>query len=195
MATHRSGRSGAANSTAETPYMPNRALSFRIITYRPARSLAAQRSCRPRTRMAPSSAYIPASARFRAATIRVVGAQISQIAAALSLVRPAWSAGIGSLWSRSSVCEAPMSRTLAPPKEGRGPWCELDRGPTLKQLSGPYRRMEVITMTVVAILIAIGVVALVYVGLFFVVLGFFFAMFALDTTEAAPWRGVHSRHR
>jgi len=55
--------------------------------------------------------------------------------------------------------------------------------------------MEVITMTVVAILIAIGVVALVYVGLFFVVLGFFFAMFALDTTEAAPWRGVHSRHR
>jgi len=134
MATHRSGRSGAANSTAETPYMPNRALSFRIITYRPARSLAAQRSCRPRTRMAPSSAYIPASARFRAATIRVVGAQISQIAAALSLVRPAWSAGIGSLWSRSSVCEAPMSRTLAPPKEGRGPWCELGRGPDSKTI-------------------------------------------------------------
>ena len=88
-----------------------------------------------------------------------------------------------------------MSRTLAPPKEGRGPWCELDREPTLKQLSGPYRRMEVITMTVVAILIAVGVVALVYVGLFFVVMGFFFAMFALDTMKAAPWRSVHSRHR
>ena len=56
-------------------------------------------------------------------------------------------------------------------------------------------RMEVITMTVVAILIAAGVVALVYVGLFFVVMGFFFAMFALDTMKAAPWRGVHSRHR
>ena len=49
-------------------------------------------------------------------------------------------------------------------------------GPTLKQLGGPYRRMEVITMTVVAILIAAGVVALVYVGLFFVVMGFFFAI-------------------
>jgi hypothetical protein len=55
--------------------------------------------------------------------------------------------------------------------------------------------MEVITMTVVAILIAVGVVALVYVGLFFVVMGFLFAMFALDTTKAAPWRRVHSRHR
>ena len=50
-------------------------------------------------------------------------------------------------------------------------------------------------MTVVAILIAVGVVVLVYVGLFFVVMGFFFAMFALDTTGAAPWRGAHSRHR
>ena len=50
-------------------------------------------------------------------------------------------------------------------------------------------------MTVVAILIAAGVVALVYVGLFFVVLGFLFAMFALDTTEAPPWRGFLSRHR
>ena len=81
------------------------------------------------------------------------------------------------------------------PKEGRGPWCELDRGPTLKQLSGPYMRMEVITMTVVAILIAAGVVALVYVGLFVVVVGFLFAMFALDGTETAHWRGVHSRRR
>jgi hypothetical protein len=88
-----------------------------------------------------------------------------------------------------------MSRTLAPLKEGRGPWCELDRGLTLKQLSGPYRRKEVITMAIVAILIAVGVVALVYAGLFFVVMGFFFAMFALDTMKAAPWRGVHSRHR
>ena len=50
-------------------------------------------------------------------------------------------------------------------------------------------------MTVVAILIAAAVVALVYVGLFFVVMGFLFAMFALDTTGAAPWRGAHSRHR
>jgi uncharacterized membrane protein HdeD (DUF308 family) len=55
--------------------------------------------------------------------------------------------------------------------------------------------MEVITMTVVAILIAAGAVALVYVGLFLVVLGFLFAMFAFDTTEAARWRGIHSRHR
>ena len=88
-----------------------------------------------------------------------------------------------------------MSRTLAPPKEGRGPWCELDRGLTLKQLSGPYWRMEAITMTIVAILIAAGVVALVYVGLFLVIMGFFFAMFALDTMKAAHWRGLHSRHR
>ena len=50
-------------------------------------------------------------------------------------------------------------------------------------------------MAIVAILIAAGVVALVYVGLFFVVMGFFFAMFALDTMKVAPWRGIHSRHR
>ena len=50
-------------------------------------------------------------------------------------------------------------------------------------------------MTVVAILIAAGVVALVYVGLFLVVMGFLFAMFAFDITEAVPWRRVHSRHR
>jgi hypothetical protein len=55
--------------------------------------------------------------------------------------------------------------------------------------------MEVITMTVVAILVAAGVVALVYVGLFFVVMGFFFAMFALDAMKAGPWRRVHTRHR
>jgi uncharacterized membrane protein HdeD (DUF308 family) len=55
--------------------------------------------------------------------------------------------------------------------------------------------MEVITMAVVAILIAAGVVALIYVGLFFVVWGALLVMFALDKTEAARWRGVHSRHR
>jgi hypothetical protein len=55
--------------------------------------------------------------------------------------------------------------------------------------------MEVITMAIVAILIAAGVVALVYVGLFLVIMGFFFAMFALDTMKAAHWRGLHSRHR
>jgi hypothetical protein len=55
--------------------------------------------------------------------------------------------------------------------------------------------MEVIAMAVVAILIAAGVVALIYAGLFFVVWGALFAMFALGKTERARWLGVHSRHR
>jgi uncharacterized membrane protein HdeD (DUF308 family) len=55
--------------------------------------------------------------------------------------------------------------------------------------------MEVITMAVVAMLIAAGVVALIYVGLFFVVWGALLVMFAVDKTEADRWRGVHSRHR
>ena len=88
-----------------------------------------------------------------------------------------------------------MSGTLAAPEGVRGPWCELYRGPTLEQLGGPYRRMEVIAMAVVAILIAAGVVALIFAGLFFVVWGALLAMFALDKTEGARWLGVHSRHR
>lgn len=92
--------------------------------------------------------------------------------------------------------QSPNEQDFSPTeKRSEVPGVSLTEGPTLKQLSGPYRRMEVITMAVVAILIAAGVVALVYVGLFFVVMGFFFAMFALDTMKAAPWRGVHSRHR
>ena len=66
---------------------------------------------------------------------------------------------------------------------------------TLEQLGGPCRPMEVITMAVVAILIAAGVVVLVYAGLFFVVWGALLGMLALDKTERARWRGVHSRHR
>lgn len=60
---------------------------------------------------------------------------------------------------------------------------------------GPYRRMEVIMMTVFAILIAAGVVVLIYAGLFVVVWGALLAMFALDTRGPARWRGAHSRHR
>ena len=52
-----------------------------------------------------------------------------------------------------------------------------------------------ITVAVVAILIAAGVVVLVYAGLFFVVWGALLAMLALDKTERARWRGVHTRHR
>jgi hypothetical protein len=52
--------------------------------------------------------------------------------------------------------------------------------------------MEVITMTVIAILIAAGVVALIYVGLFFLVWGALIVMFAVDKTDAPRRRGVHS---
>jgi len=58
--------------------------------------------------------------------------------------------------------------------------------------SGPHGRMEVITMAVVAMLIAAGVVALIIVGLFFVVWGALLAMFAVDKAGSARWRGVHS---
>jgi hypothetical protein len=53
-------------------------------------------------------------------------------------------------------------------------------------------RREVITMAVVAILIAAGVVVLMFLGLFVVVWGALLAMFALDKTEAAGRGGVHS---
>jgi len=55
--------------------------------------------------------------------------------------------------------------------------------------------MEVITMAVVAILIAAGVVVLVYAGLFFVVWGALLAMFAVDKAGSARWRGVDSGDR
>lgn len=50
-------------------------------------------------------------------------------------------------------------------------------------------------MAVVAMLIAAGVVVLIFAGLFFVVWGGLIAVLAVDKTEAARWRGVHSRHR
>jgi hypothetical protein len=50
--------------------------------------------------------------------------------------------------------------------------------------------MEVITMTVVAILTAVGVVALVYVGLFFVVMGFLLP--CLPLTQRGQLPGVVS---
>ena len=50
-------------------------------------------------------------------------------------------------------------------------------------------------MAVVAILAAVGVVALIYAGLFVLVFGGLLAMFALDNTEAVRRHGVHSRHR
>jgi len=66
-------------------------------------------------------------------------------------------------------CRTPINRTLTPPEEAKGPWCELDRGIDSKTNGGGlYRQMEVITMAVVAILMAAGVVALVFLGIFFV---------------------------
>jgi hypothetical protein len=50
-------------------------------------------------------------------------------------------------------------------------------------------------MTVLAILIAVGVVALIYAGLFVVVWGALLAMFAADGTGAPRWHGPHSGHR
>ncbi len=77
------------------------------------------------------------------------------------------------------VCRAPISRTLTPPEEAKGPWCELDRGIDSKTNGrGLYRQMEVITMTVVAILVAAGVVALVFLGVFFVLAAAFYIMSA-----------------
>lgn len=66
------------------------------------------------------------------------------------------------------VCRAPINRTLTPPEEAKSPWCELDGGSTLKQIWGLYRQMEVITMAVVAILVAAGIIALVFLGIFLV---------------------------
>ena len=57
---------------------------------------------------------------------------------------------------------------FSPAGRGQGPWCELDRGSTLKQTGGGlYRQMEVITMAVAAILMGACAVALVFLGIFF----------------------------
>jgi hypothetical protein len=52
--------------------------------------------------------------------------------------------------------------------------------------------MEVITMAIVAMLIAAVIIALIYGGLFVVVWGALLAMFAVDKTDAPRRRGVHS---
>jgi hypothetical protein len=64
-----------------------------------------------------------------------------------------------------------------PAEEALGPWCELDRAVDPETHGGgPYRRTEVITMAVLAILIAAGVVALVFLGIFLVLAAAFFIM-------------------
>jgi hypothetical protein len=75
------------------------------------------------------------------------------------------------------VCGAPTNRTLTPLEEAKSPWCELDKGIDSKTNGGGlYRQMEVITMAIVAILIAVGVVALVFLGIFFVLAAAFYIM-------------------
>ena len=66
-------------------------------------------------------------------------------------------------------------RDFSPAGRGQGPWCESERGSTLKQTeAGLYRQMEVITMAVAAILLGACAVALVFLAIFFVVgLGWF----------------------
>ena len=98
----------------------------------------------------------------------------------------------GPSWGWSGVRRASLNRTQALPEEGQRPLgMSLTGGSTLDNWSGPYRRTEVVTMAAVAILIAVGVVALIYLGLFFVVFGGLLAMLAVDKTERTRWRGVH----
>lgn len=68
------------------------------------------------------------------------------------------------------MCRPPMNRTLAPPEEAKVPGVSLpgcrrynERGVEL------HRQMEVITMAVAAILLAVGFIALIVLGLIFVV--------------------------
>lgn len=81
---------------------------------------------------------------------------------------PAWcTARDGQLWGWFAVCRLRMNRTLGPPEEAKVPSVSLTG-------RGLYRQVEVITIggmmeTVAAILIAAGVVALVFLGIIFVV--------------------------
>ncbi len=77
--------------------------------------------------------------------------------------RPGWAA-LGLVRRLQTSYEQDFS----PARRGQSPWCEPDRGPTVNG-GGLDRQMEVITMAVVAILVAAGVIALVILGLFFVV--------------------------
>jgi hypothetical protein len=70
-----------------------------------------------------------------------------------------------------------MNRTLALPEEAKVPSVSLTGGRlSNKRGGGLYRQMEVITMTVAAILIGACAVALVFLGIFFVLgVAFFIA--------------------
>jgi hypothetical protein len=68
-----------------------------------------------------------------------------------------------------------MNRTLAPPEEAKVRGVNLARV-DCKRGSGLHGQMEVITMAVAAILIAVGVIALIYLGLFLVVWTAWFIM-------------------
>ena len=91
--------------------------------------------------------------------------------------RTGWAAlGLG-----SAFAELLLTGLQPSPEEAKGPWCELDRGSTLKRMGGGlYRQMEVITMAVVAILIAAAVVALVFLGIFLVLGAAFYIMCSLS---------------
>ncbi len=140
---HRSGRYGAQRTPQQRrPCTANREHgTFRIVICCSACLFAVQRSCRPRARMRSAIGHIsgPARSPIRAAAICAARlhrrTRIGQIVAAFSLVRPAWCAARdGQLWVWFGVCRALTNRTLTPPEEAKGPWCELDRGSTLKQM-------------------------------------------------------------
>jgi len=71
--------------------------------------------------------------------------------------------------------QASCKQDFSPAGRGQGPWCERDKGSTLKPAGGGrYGQMEVITMAVLAILVGLCAIALVYLGIFFVLAAAFF---------------------
>ncbi len=170
--------------TAETTAHEYRALPFRIVVHHSACSFAVQRSCRPHTKMRSAigqrlwTGQIADSARLLSVRLARVGARRP----GRSLPPSAWLGllgaprGMGSSGAGSAL-QTSYQQDFSPAGRGQGPWCEPDRGSTLKLTGGGlyrltggglYRQMEVITMAVLAMLIGAGAIAHVFLGIFFV---------------------------
>ena len=79
-----------------------------------------------------------------------------------------------------SIALSRIAGLLAPAEEAKVPGVSFTGGSTLKRAGGGlYRQMEVIAMAVLAILIGVGAIALVFLGIFFVMAAAWVVMSAL----------------
>ena len=96
-----------------------------------------------------------------------------------------------------AIARCPDTRTLAAPGEPKVPGVSLTGDRAWTHGGGLYGQMEVITMALIAMLIAAGVVVVIYLGLFVVVFGGLIVILRLDGGgNRTPARSaLRRRHR